>query len=324
MKNILVMAGIGAGLFSATLVGLLAAQGRLDYAGTRGIPVLSLFFAEPAPAPAPAGEATGAHKDPGPGADKDHEAGTLAEREKPLPFRKGQSILNPPKADDGGHGAAKPADEHQETPAAHAGEDAGKTHAAREKPSDWEHKVDDLLGQGQYRKGRLFNFPRFDAAMTVDELNATLGRVKELQAALDRDQKSFEKRKGELDAREADVRDRQKAVADKMAEVLQERAKLEREVEEFHRTVLLIRQDEERGLKEVARTVASLQPSQASSLILQMWQTQEGQVKAMKVLSVMDPEAADAIVGEFQVKQIQEFVEKRLKVVREEAKKQKN
>ena len=56
MKNLLVIGATGIGLFSATVVGLLAAQGRLNHAGTKGIPVLNSFFPEPPPAEETDGE----------------------------------------------------------------------------------------------------------------------------------------------------------------------------------------------------------------------------------------------------------------------------
>ena len=38
----------GTSLFGSTVVGLLAVQGRLNFDGTRGVPMLESFFAEPA------------------------------------------------------------------------------------------------------------------------------------------------------------------------------------------------------------------------------------------------------------------------------------
>ena len=47
MKNILLMVATGVGLFVATMFGLLAAQGRLNYEGTKSIPVLNSLFSKP-------------------------------------------------------------------------------------------------------------------------------------------------------------------------------------------------------------------------------------------------------------------------------------
>lgn len=361
MKNILVMAVAGIGLFAGTSVGLLAAQGRLNYEGTRGIPLLSMLFSEPPKkegkdgkdgkeAKDASGEKGAAEHGTDPHAkpeDQGHgepkskdERSKLVKTDEPLPFRKAKSILNPPKEDGGGghggggggggeHGA--PADhgkaesgsaEHgkaEEHAADHAKE-GDQGHGDAKKPTEWQQKVDDLMGEGQYRRGRLFQFQRLEGGMSSDELNEILKRAQKMQQDLENREKAIEKRKQELDARENDIRDRQKAVADKLVEIQAERAKLEREVEEFHKTVLLIRHDEEKGFQDLARTLSSFEPKKSADILLEMWQTEEGQVKALKILTVMDAEASDAIVGEFQTKQIRDFLEKRLKVIREENK----
>jgi len=338
MKNILVMAAAGIGLFVATAVGLLAAQGRLDYEGTRGIPGLSLLFSEPAkkdPKAADKGHGDTKEKDKGePGQGhgeppaKD-ERSKLLKGDEPLPFRKAGSILNPPKEGEGGgqhgkpaeHGAQAPKDsEHGETKEKPEPTEQDPGHGEAKKPTEWQQKMDDLMGEGQYRRGRLFQFQRLEGGMSQDELNEILKRVQKMQTDLENSQRAIDKRKQELDSRENDIRDRQKAVADKLVEIQNERAKLEREVEEFHKTVLLIRGDELKGFQDLARTLASFEPRRAADILLEFWQTEEGQVKALKILTVMEPEPADAIVGEFQTKQVKDFLEKRLKVIREETK----
>lgn len=355
MKNILVMAVAGIGLFAATAVGLLAAQGRLNYEGTRGIPLLSMLFSEPPKKDGKAGEgdAKGAEhgkEDQGKEGVKEKEHGEpkapderskLVKSDEPLPFRKAGSILNPPKEGEGGghgggekpkggeHGApesghgseAAKAEEHGSAEKETQGEGAkGHGEGEAQKPTEWQQKVDDLMGEGQYRRGRLFQFQRLEGGMSSDELNEILKRAQKMQTDLENREKAIERRKQELDARETDIRDRQKAVADKLVEIQNERAKLEREVEDFHKTVLLIRHDEEKGFQDLARTLASFEPKKSADILLEMWQTEEGQVKALKILTVMDPEPADAIVGEFQTKQIRDFLEKRLKVIRQETK----
>jgi DNA-directed RNA polymerase subunit F len=52
MKNILVMGAVGVALCCVTVGGLLGAQGRLNYEGTKNIPLLNALFTPPAP-PAP-------------------------------------------------------------------------------------------------------------------------------------------------------------------------------------------------------------------------------------------------------------------------------
>lgn len=48
MKNTLVMVGVGVALCCVTVGGLLGAQGRLNYEGTKNIPLLSALFTPPA------------------------------------------------------------------------------------------------------------------------------------------------------------------------------------------------------------------------------------------------------------------------------------
>jgi hypothetical protein len=313
------MSGIGIGLFAATAVGLLAAQGRLNTEGTRGIPLLSALFTEPK------AEGKG-HAQPESKPSAGPRAGhtKLVPKPEPLPFRK---VGEPePNSGEGGHGAAEKAGEHEkkEEPEAAGhqgkGEQPEKEAGEAQKPTEWQHKIEDLMGEGQYHRGRLFRFERLEGGMSVDELNETLRRAQKQLAELETREKAIEKRKTDLDARDTDIRDRQRAVDVKLLEVQNERTKLEREVEDFHRTVLLIRQDEEKNLKEIARTMSSLEPKKAADLVLQMWQSAEGQVQAGKILVVMDPDAADAIVGEFETKKIKEILEQRLKFVRLETK----
>jgi DNA-directed RNA polymerase subunit F len=49
MKNILVMVAVGVALCCVTVGGLLGAQGRLNYEGTRNIPLLNTLFTPPTP-----------------------------------------------------------------------------------------------------------------------------------------------------------------------------------------------------------------------------------------------------------------------------------
>ncbi len=79
MKNILLMTGVGVGLFCATVVGVLGGQGRLNYEGTKGVPILSMFFSPPPPAEGEEGEhGEGEHGD---GAHGDGEHGENAHGE---------------------------------------------------------------------------------------------------------------------------------------------------------------------------------------------------------------------------------------------------
>ena len=88
MKEWLAMAGLGTGLFVTALIGTLAVQGRLDYAGTRGVPIASWLFAPPSadeataevaiPADPPAVAASDPTAAPPPTPDEEPAAGAAA------------------------------------------------------------------------------------------------------------------------------------------------------------------------------------------------------------------------------------------------------
>ncbi len=350
MKKPLVLGVAGLVLFSGTVLGLLAGQGRLNHAGTRGIPLLSSFFPPPPePDPVHAGEGAGKkdahgteHKPAGePTGDKGHGAASEAGRsdglgkENPLPYRQGTSVLTEQPKGGGGHGA--PADASHGDPGGHKPDphaaDQGHSAApqvpekqepdAHEPPdstSDWRAKVDSVLGQGQFRPGRLWSFPQMEAGVSVDELNEILRRAREERTAIERDRGAIVQQRRELEARERDVVDRQDAVLAKLREVEQLRATLQAEIDEFHNTVLLIRQDELSGLQSVAKTLAGVEAKSAAAVIKKWWETDEGQTRALKIWSVMDPDAANAILAELDVEMIRQVLEKRLKVTREQAK----
>ena len=269
-------------------------------------------------------------------------------KEKPLPYRQGTSVLkaeaNPGSghgaAKEGGHGGAeakheaKQSDqggEHGAEPAAdqgHAGDraatgnggKASEANAVTESTADWNARVDSVLGQGQFRPGRLWSFPQMEAGMTADELNDILRRAREERLAIERDRGAMVQQRRELDARERDVADRQDAVLEKLREVEQLRAKLQAEIDEFQSTVLLIRQDEMSGLQSVAKTLASVEAKSAAAVIKKWWETDEGQARALKIWTVMEADAAHAILAELDVEMIRQVLEKRLKVVRAQAK----
>ncbi|MEZ5967096.1 MAG: hypothetical protein R3F56_24880 [Planctomycetota bacterium] len=369
MRKILFLTVLGVVLFAGTVVGLLAAQGRLNHAGTRGIPVLSSFFPPPpeppvdaegaehggptpanAPPAAPLGEtaAAGAAHGDDPHAQRSDGLG----REDQVPYRQGKSLFkSEAPAAGGGHGAPAEGDgggkaeEHGggEAAAEHGAEKAGGHEAAAagahdgqhassdshgatrdaghpEASTEWKAKVDSVLGQGQYRPGRLWNFPQIETGIGVDELNQILLRARQQQLELERDRAALQKQQAELEARERDVADRQDAVLEKLRDVEQMRAKLQSDIDEFHNTVLLIRQDEVAGLQSVAKTLAAVEPKSAAAVIKKWWETEEGQTRALKIWTVMDPDPANAILAELDVEMIRQVLEKRLKVAREQAK----
>lgn len=348
MKKLMVLSMLGATLFLGTVVGLLAAQGRLNHAGTRGIPVLASFFPPPPELPqTPSGDANspdaGGYPAPnaepslsaGPNQDPRAERSSGLGKEENLPYRVGPSVLTPqPAAGGGGQGApagGSGADASLAggpgTPAAGAtGMAQGEPHGGlgdAAKPDvnpDWAAKIDSVFAQGQYRPGRLWRFPQIETGVGVEELNQILLRARQQQLDLDRDRSAVQKQQAELEARERDVADRQDAVLEKLRDIEQLRAKLQAEIDEFHNTVLLIRQDEVAGLQSVAKTLAAVEAKSAASVIKKWWETDDGQTKALKIWTVMEPDAANAILAELDIEMIRQVLEQRLKVAREQAK----
>ena len=312
MKNALVLGGLGAGLFAGTIVLLLGLQGRLNHEGMKDIPLVGALFPAP-PAPAEPDPHAGEAAAPGPETAASGPSGIGLKAERRLPYGVGESILKPRPAaaagngEGGGEGGAAQAPE---------GGEAGKG-AADSEANQFQHKVEDLLGQGQYRRGRLFDFPRLESGIGVDELNEMLRRAREAQLAAEQERAALQRQAAGLAVREADVRDRYEAVARMMQEVETKRAELEAKIEAFNDQVILIQPADETALKGAARSLASLEPQVARDVLLTMWnENQEGKTRVLKLLSVMTAEASDAVLATMDPGQIREFIEKRLNVLR--------
>ena len=79
MKNVVLMVFTGIALFLGAMDGLLAAQGRLTYEGTRNIPILSSLFKKPA------------SESDGDDQGKEAKAGKKKSGGKVLPYKKGST-----------------------------------------------------------------------------------------------------------------------------------------------------------------------------------------------------------------------------------------
>lgn len=163
----------------------------------------------------------------------------------------------------------------------------------------------------------LFEFPRLDSGMTAADLERILRVAREAEERARLERAGVEAAEAELFARQRDLEDREASIAMQMLRVDQERARLEERIAEFERQVLLVEQDELRGLREYARTLASFEPSRAAAIVLQEWELDEGRKRIVKVLAVMDPVDADVVLAEIDVAQIREVLLERLKIVLE-------
>jgi DNA-binding transcriptional MerR regulator len=312
MKHYLIMAAAGIGLFVATVIGLLGMQGRLNHEGTRGIPLLGALF--PAPAePTPPDRATDAG---GPAAGS---RGEGLGKEERTPYRLGESLF------DGSKDAGEP--KHGEPPAAHDGAPATQDPpTATSRPTDpqdpqWEHKVEDLMSEGAYERGRYFKFPRLEAGISVQAINDILKDARDQRARIEEERAVLARRKAELDARELDIKDRQEDVQRRIQELEQLRGRIEQEIKDAHGTVLLIKQTEMARWREHAKSVAALGSRKAADILLEWWKTEEGQEKVLKTLAAMPEDSRDQVLAALSVPQVRELLDRRLQVIVEPAKK---
>jgi hypothetical protein len=327
MKKALTMTVVGALLFTGSAVGILAVQGRLNHEGTRGIPVLSSFFPAPPDADANAGNGT---DDAIPSTDGDkahaptdapgiHSAG-LGRETEPLPRR--LENLASPTGEKGGDASTAKSTETAATPAVNDGAPANSdepTADANRKPSNgpsdpqWERQREDIMGQGQYRRGRYFQFPTLESGLSVDQINQMLAEAREEKRLAAQERAELQKRKSDLDARELDIQDRYEQVLAKLQQVDRERAKLEQEIKDAQGTVTMIRQSELPRLKASARDLEALDPAKAAALIAKWWETQDSQLLALRLLTVMSEDVRTAILNAMPTAQSREVIEKRFR-----------
>ncbi len=316
MKNVLLMVITGIGLFLGAMVGLLAAQGRLTYEGTRNIPVLNRLFEKPAEEPDNKGN-EGNENNKGNG-------GNQAEQREPqddfgnpveeqLPYRRGGLSGNDA---DGGHGTgAAPSGEtivRKPKPPKHRDPGRERTRTERE----WAMQRNQMESRHPYPRG-LFDFKVIKADITPQEFNDMVRQIQKKQQQMVEMDATLNKKRRDLETQMDDVMYRQQEVAKQMQQVVLERDKLDGRIEEFHKKVLLVKQDELEGLKENARNIANLDPETGRDLILSWWnQGPAGEARAIKTLSVMTRESVEAIMETMETDRLREILDKRLMLAR--------
>ena len=172
-----------------------------------------------------------------------------------------------------------------------------------------------LLERGSYRPGALFAFPALDSGLTADEVNSYLGKAKEMLADAERKLTALDEREAELTARQRDIEDRENAISEKMIQVNLVREALDKRILEFEKDVTLVRQSDTKGIKDYARTLASFSPNKASAYVLEEWKTEAGRRRIIRVMALMQADAADAIIAEMDNARIKEVLVERLKVI---------
>lgn len=317
MKNILVMAGTGVGLFTATVVGLLGMQGRLNYEGTRGLPLISGFFSAPEKsAEEPAVDAaTG--EDGAPPADKPEEKVDLLGSGSGVKITERSVSFDDTAKEEGGAAEA-------ETPG--SPRPAGETEAVQpQEPADLIPKPsprEEWMQQEQSSRGKagqFFQFPQMETSLTVDEINEIYRYAKQAQDAADKRLDALDEREKKLEQRERDVQDRGKALTGQILEIQRMERELQDKVEEFEAKVLLVSKSKEQDLKPYADSLATFEPDKAAEIVRNMWETESGRLRISMVLKIMDPDVSNAILSEMEVTEIKEILDNLLKVHREKA-----
>jgi hypothetical protein len=322
---------VGVVLFVGSLVGGLAATGRLDHAGTANIPLLHSFF----PAPPAADQDPGAqHAAPN--------GETAANAPAPIdpvgdagPRRQksGRSVTKDDKSGGsaGAHGAATEHDTEHGDAAPAAAKDGEATApapatvhrepAARSPEADFQKLASSLQngGKGEYEPGEYFRFDGMPAGLTPDQINDAWQRVQGQLSDIDKRRTALELREQELQELADDFSRRQAALGTLRVDVEQMQRQLDARIEKFQQQVKLVRNDEAAALKRNAQTLASFEPSKAAELVQEQWKSERGQDEVVKLLEFMDKDAVNTLLAVLPTAMTQDLLKKRLRVTKEPA-----
>lgn len=342
MVGILIKVLVGVGLFAGSLVGGLAATGRLNHDGVANIPVLSALF--PAP-PTPEGEDAAASDAGHAEAAGDHAAaateGVLAGEpggDGPPRYRRAQYVAESEQGHGSGHGGGG-----SHGGGSHGGGDAAGAagHPRRSAAADSKHRPQDpkrggepaqasaahrdfvalaeAQGKTGYQPGGLFQFEGMPAGITPAELNAAWRRVQDAEAEVQQRQVSLDLREQELQELADDISRRQKGLGELQLSVENMHKQLDEKIARFERTVILVKDEEVAKLKENAATLASFESSKSAELVQQQWSTEAGQRAILRLLRFMEKESVNEILSDLPNPMVQDIMEKRMRVSREAA-----
>ncbi|HEX6811797.1 MAG TPA: hypothetical protein VF384_09270 [Planctomycetota bacterium] len=291
MKGLIVKLGIAVVLFAASLIGGLAATGRLNHAGTANIPLLARLFPAPAshgPA-APLGEtvAAGHRGEPGFAEDASQSRPTQ-DPAAPRRQKTGRSVVNP------------------ETP-----RDAARADTAQSPPPPAPEPGDqDAAQQDLELAGKL-------ASLTPEQINEAWQRVQTVLEELERRKGALDLREQELQELADDVGRRQKELAHERTRIADEHLRLDARIKQFEDQIKLVRNDEASALKRNAVTLSELEPNKAAELITEQWKTDRGQTEVLKLLEFIDEDALAGILELLPTSMVQDLMSKRLRVGKE-------
>ena len=340
MVGILIKVVVGLALFVGSLVGGLAATGRLNHEGTANIPVLSTFFPAPEADESAADDgdhaeaSTDSHGAPTDAAhDANDESGPQGQ-DRPRVKKVGRSYDNPeePKSDGhGGHGG----DGHGDGGHGDGGHDDGghatSSHAPAPKRSGGAHPqkregheddevqrdfaaIEAAQGRTGYRPGALFHFEGMPSGVTPEQLNAAWASVKAERKELEQREHSLDLRDQRLQELADDISHRQADLGKLQLDIEAMEKQLNEQIARFESTVILVKDEEVAKLKANGKTMASFEPAKAGEIIQQQWSSERGQREIVKLLRFMEADEVNDILAELPNPLVQDILEKRMQV----------
>jgi len=354
MVGIIIKAVIGLVLFAGSLVGGLAATGRLNHEGTANIPLLNSFFPEPekteegdgteeghdgTEAAAPQGEGKPVEGMPAAGAaaevgdathntsDPQHPGGA----KRPSRHVKLDAEEEPAKADAHGGGHGHETSDHA-PPAGEAGGAAPpaathkppqgkpkKKQTKAERDFDKMRRVLQSQGKVNYQPGAFFTFDGMPAGLTPEKLNEAWKRVQGLQAKIDQRKTALDLREADLKELAEDISRRWKELSERSLAVETMQAQLDAKIAKFEKTVKLVKDEEIQKLKRNGASLAAFDRKKAAELVQQQWATERGQDEILRLFEVMEKDAVNEILAILPNAMVQDVLEKRMQVSREAA-----
>lgn len=327
MKGILIKVAVGGALFAGSIVGGLAATGRLNHEGVANIPVLNALFPPP-----PDAHGDGA-------SDHGAQDGPLEPTIRVVSAAEVSGAEATAKKPAGGHGEEAPAEAHAGDPhgaadkvhdllahgdpyLARAVTEPAKEDPVAAPPHEAEKDFDKLevalaeARAAKYAPGGLFRFEGLQADMTPDAINKAWQRVEEVMNRLERNEMALEQRKSELLVLADDVGQRQRDLAAERTRIEGLQAELDRRIAKFEQDIKLVKADEAAALKKNAQTYNALESKTVAEILQNMWKTDAGQTEILKVLEFMDKDAVNNVLAELPTALIQDVLQKRTRVVR--------
>jgi hypothetical protein len=241
-----VMGTAAVGLFSASVVGLLAISGRLNSEGVSSVPVLNKIV-----------------------------------------------------SDDSKAKKTSPADNKGVV-----------RDATARRPQDRQSRED------RVRRKQLFTLESFAPPTTVEEIRHFHAAAKKERELLSLERAALKKREFELILREKDLQERQRSVQTLMDKVTRAIDELESRRSRFEGDITTLKAAEAKNLKRQASQLAAMEPAKAADYLLELGPDKEP--LAVKLLVVMDVEAASAILGTMDTKRGARLIEQATRVLQKE------